>query len=199
MEQVLGLVSFDSRQYLDTGVTCGLGVDGPVVAYGHDLWAAMRAFLTAQRMGDQHRRLTADAKARWTGDEMLYGSAELALELATIGGARALMMDDHIGSLEEGKDADLMLIDRRGETQLSPPAALLPNLILGNGPSPDSIRRVMVKGKTIIQDGEHVSVDRRKAVQRSDELQQVLLDECDAHRFVRMRSRFSWVDGNDAS
>ncbi|MBT77601.1 MAG: hypothetical protein CL798_05385 [Chromatiales bacterium] len=184
---------------MDTGVTCGLGVDGPVVAYGHDLWAAMRAFLTAQRMGDQHRRLTADAKARWTGDEMLYGSAELALELATIGGARALMMDDHIGSLEEGKDADLMLIDRRGETQLSPPAALLPNLILGNGPSPDSIRRVMVKGKTIIQDGEHVSVDRRKAVQRSDELQQVLLDECDAHRFVRMRSRFSWVDGNDAS
>ena len=197
MEQVLGLVNFDSRQYLDKGVTCGLGLDGPVVAYGHDLWAAMRAFLTAQRMGDQHRRLTADAQARWTGDEMLYGSAELALELATIGGARALMMDDRIGSLEEGKDADLVLIDRSGETQLSPPAALLPNLVLGNGPSPDSIRRVMVKGRTVVEDGEHISVDRRAAVQRSDALQQTLLDECDAHRFVRMRSRFTWVNGGD--
>ncbi len=196
MEQVLGLVTFDSRQYLDTGVTCGLGIDGPVVAYGHDLWAAMRAFLTAQRMGDQHRRLTADAKARWTGDEMLYGSAEQALELATIGGARALMMDDHIGSLETGKDADLVLIDRRGETQLSPPAALLPNLVLGNGPSPDAIERVMVKGQTVVQNGEHVSVDRREAVRRSDALQRTLLDECDAHRFVRMRSRFTWVDGD---
>ena len=64
MEQVLGLVTFNARQYLDAGATCGLGVDGPVVAYGHDLWAAMRAFLTAQRMGDQHRRLTSDTKAR---------------------------------------------------------------------------------------------------------------------------------------
>ena len=199
MEQVLGLVTFNARQYLDAGATCGLGVDGPVVAYGHDLWAAMRAFLTAQRMGDQHRRLTSDTRARWTGDEILYGSAEQALELATIGGARALMMDEYIGSLEQGKDADLLVIDRRGETQLSPPAALIPNLVLGNGPSPDSIRRVMVKGQTVVQDGEHVSVDRHQAVQRSDALQQVLLDECDANRFVRMRSRFNWVGADAAS
>ena len=90
------------------------------------------------------------------------------------------MMDDYIGSLEPGKDADVLLIDRRGETQLSPPAAMIPNLVLGNGPSPDSIARVMVRGRTIVQDGEHVSVDRRQAVQRLDDLQQVLLDECDA-------------------
>ena len=109
------------------------------------------------------------------------------------------MMDDYIGSLEQGKDADLLLIDRRGETQLSPPAALIPNLVLGNGPSPESIRRVMVKGQTVVQDGEHVSVDRHQAVQRSDALQQVLLDECDANRFVRMRSRFNWVGADAAS
>ncbi len=194
MEQVLGLVDFDARQYLDTGVTCGLGLDGPVVAYGHDLWTAMRGFLTAQRLGDQHRRLSADKQARWTGDEMLYGSGELALELATIGGAKALMMDDRIGSLEAGKDADVVLIDRRGETHLSPPAALIPNLVLGNGPSSDSVSRVMVRGQTIVADGEHVSVDRRAAVKQSDALQQALLDECDTHRFVRMRSRFKWIN-----
>jgi len=194
MEQVLGLVDFDARQYLDTGVTCGLGLDGPVVAYGHDLWTAMRGFLTAQRLGDQHRRLRADKQARWTGDEMLYGSGELALELATIGGAKALMMEDRIGSLEVGKDAEVMLIDRRSETHLSPPAALIANLVLGNGPSPDSVSRVMVKGQTIVADGEHVRVDRREAVKRSDALQQTLLDECDTHRFVRMRSRFNWIN-----
>ena len=56
----------------------------------------------------------------------------------------------------------------------------------------------MVKGRTVVQDGEHVSVDRREAVRRSDALQRTLLDECDAHRFVRMRSRFNWVNGDNS-
>jgi 5-methylthioadenosine/S-adenosylhomocysteine deaminase len=193
MEQVLGLVNFDGRQYIDQGVICGIGLDGPVVAYGHDLWTALRGFLVAQRMGDEHRKQLAQDKAQWTGDEMLYGNGELALELATIGGARALMMDERIGSLEPGKDADVLLIDRSGETQLSPPAALIPNLVYGNGPSPDAVARVLVRGRTVVANGEHVSIDRREAVRQSDQLQETLLDEVDARRFVRMRSRFSWI------
>lgn len=193
MEQVLGLVSFDARNFLDRGVTCGLGLDGPVVAYGHDLWTALRSFLTAQRLGDEHRRRSADSDTSWTGDEVLWGSAEQALELATIGSAKALMMDDRIGSLEPGKEADLVVIDPSGETQLSPPAALIPNLVYGNGPSPDAIRRVMIHGENVVENGEHVSVDRREAVRRSNELQEVLLDEVDARKFVRMRTRYKWL------
>ncbi len=193
MEQVLGLVSFDAREFLDNDVTCGLGLDGPVVAYGHDLWVALRSFLTAQRLGDEHRRRSSNADISWTGDEVLYGSAEQALELATIGGAKALMMDHRIGSLEAGKDADVLVIDRSGETHLSPPAALVPNLVYGNGPSPDAVHRVMIGGRTVVENGEHVSIDRRQAVCRSDLLQDKLLDEVDARRFVRMRSRYSWL------
>ncbi len=198
MEQVLGLVSFDARNFLERGVTCGLGLDGPVVAYGHDLWTAMRSFLTGQRLGDEYRRRSGDKQSEWTGEEILYGSAEQALELATIGGAKALMMDDHIGSLEPGKDADVLVIDRRGETQLSPPAALLSNLVYGNGPSPQSIRRVLVKGKTIVVNGEHVSVDRFEAIRKLDELQETLLEEVNARRFVRIRSRFNWISDSEA-
>ena len=145
-------------------------------------------------MGDQHRRQMDDTGAQWTGYEMLFGSAELALELATIGGARALNMDDKIGSLETGKDADIVLIDRRGETQMSPPAALVPNLIYGNGPSTDAVARVLVRGRTVVKNGEHVSIDRRDAVRKSDALQDILLDEVDARKFVRMRSPYTWVD-----
>lgn len=192
MEQVLGLVSFDARAFLDNGVTCGIGLDGPVVAYGHDLWTAMRSFITAQRLGDEHRRRASKLDTSWTGDEVLYGSGEQALELATIGGAKAMMMDDRIGSLEAGKEGDVLVIDRRGETQMSPPAALIPNLVYGNGPSPDAVHRVLVAGKTVVRDGEHVTVDRREAVRRSDALQDVLLDEVDARRFVRIRSRYQW-------
>jgi hypothetical protein len=86
-----------------------------------------------------------------------------------------------------------VLIDRRGETQLSPPAALIANLVYGNGPSPDAVRRVLVGGRTVVRDGEHVVVDRREAVRASDALQETLLDEVGARRFVRMRTRFDWI------
>jgi 5-methylthioadenosine/S-adenosylhomocysteine deaminase len=193
MEQVLGLVSFDARNFIDNGVTCGIGLDGPVVAYGHDLWTAMRSFITAQRLGDEHRRRASKLDISWTGDEVLYGSAEQALEMATIGGAKALMMDERIGSLETGKEGDVLLIDRRGETQMSPAAALVPNLVYGNGPSPDAVRRVYIGGSAVVIDGEHCKVDRYEAVRKSDALQEVLLDEVDAHRFVRIRSRYKWI------
>ena len=193
MEQVLGLVSFDARQFLERDVACGLGLDGPVVAYGHDLWTAMRSFLTGQRLGDEYRRRSGDSTSKWTGEEVLWGSAEHALELATIGGAKALMMDDRIGSLEVGKDADVVIIDRRGETHLSPPAAIIPNLVYGNGPSPEAIAQVMVKGRSIVENGEHTNVDRREAVRNLDALQQTLIQEVEVERFVRMRSRYKWV------
>mgnify|MGYP003319692385 FL=1 len=194
MEQVLGLVSFDAKQFLESDVNCGLGLDGPVVAYGHDIWAAMRGFLTAQRMGDEYRRRTSETNSQWTGEEVLYGSAEQALELATIGGAKALMMDDQIGSLEQGKSADALLIDRRSETHLSPAGTLIANLVYGNGPSRESIRRVMVGGKTIAENGKHVGIDHRSVVENSDQLQQTLLDEVDARQFVNKRSRYKWIN-----
>ena len=194
MEQVLGLVDFDARNFLENNVICGIGLDGPVVAYGHDLWSALRSFLTAQRLGDQHRKEMMQKNDQWTGYETLFGTSELALELGTIGGAKALNMDDRIGSLEVGKEADIVVIDRRRETHLTPPTALVPNLILGNGPSSDAVARVLVKGKTVVENGEHIAIDRRGAIVQSDALAKTLIDEVGARKFVRMRSPFKWIE-----
>lgn len=195
MEMVLGLVTFDASQFLDRGVRCGIGLDGPVVAYGHNLWTAARSYLVAQRVADQHRLRLSGEPMTFTGEEVLSGSAEQALELTTIGGAEALGMQDRIGSLEVGKQADVVMIDRAGQTHLSPPAALLANLVLGNGPDPSAVTSVMVGGDVIVRNGDHVRVDAEEAVARSDELQDTLLDEVDARRFVRPRTRFDWIGG----
>jgi 5-methylthioadenosine/S-adenosylhomocysteine deaminase len=55
-------------------------------------------------------------------------TGEKALEMATIDGARALGMDDEIGSLEVGKKADLVLFDT--EAPHWQPRHLLPATIV---------------------------------------------------------------------
>ena len=194
MEQVLGLVNFNARPFLDSNITCGLGLDGAVVAYGHNMWTAMRGYLTAQRMGDQHRLMMSETDIKWTGEEVLYGSAEQALELATIDGAKALMMDDKIGSIETGKEADLVLIDRTEESHLTPMGSLIASLVYGNGPNQNAIEAVMVHGEVIVKRGQHQTLDHRKIVERSDQVQEILLDETNARQYLRKRSRFNWID-----
>lgn len=192
MELILGMVTFDSRQYLDAGVTVGIGLDGPVVSYGHNLWLGLRSYLMAQRIGDSARRLARGDKGSF-GEELLFGTAEDALELGTIGGARALGLGDRIGSLEAGKEADLLVIDLSGETTAAPDGALLANLVWSGGPAPDSIDRVVVRGRTVMRRGEPVGVDRREAVRRANEVQRELFDQTGCDRFLRRGSTWRWT------
>jgi cytosine/adenosine deaminase-related metal-dependent hydrolase len=191
MELILGLVTFDSRQYLDAGVTISIGLDGPVVSYGHNLWMGLRGYLMAQRIGDSARKLVGGDRGHF-GDELLFGNAETAIELGTIGGAKALGLDDRIGSIEVGKDADLLVIDIGGETTTAPDAALPANLVWSGGPAPDSIESVLVRGRTVMRRGEPVAVDRREAVRRSNEVQQRLLDSTNSRRFIRRDTTWRW-------
>ena len=78
------------------GINCALGSDGPAVDYSIDMVEQMRAccYLQATRYRD--------------GSTL---SAYDALEMATIDAARALGMNEEIGSIECGKQADLVLFD----------------------------------------------------------------------------------------
>ena len=82
--------------------------------------------------------------------------AHTALELATIAGAAAIGMDDRIGSLEPGKQADLVVHDTssigwtpRGETVL--------HLVWGTDGR--SVRDVAVAGRLVVRDGSCTTVD----------------------------------------
>ncbi|MEU9958272.1 amidohydrolase [Streptomyces sp. NPDC050982] len=83
---------------LDAGVTVGLGTDGAVSSNTLDV---LRALGTAALV---HKA---------AGDPTAVG-AEQAVRMATIEGARALGLDAHLGSLEAGKRADLIVLDLGG-------------------------------------------------------------------------------------
>ena len=78
------------------GISVGIGTDSPASAIDFDLWAEMRAALLTARV----REGRPDAL-----------TAEEVIELATLGGARVLGIDELVGSLTVGKRADLTAID----------------------------------------------------------------------------------------
>jgi cytosine/adenosine deaminase-related metal-dependent hydrolase len=81
-----------ARELLDAGVTVGLGSDSVASNNRMDILEEARlAVLFQNARGVRQDALTAGT----------------ALEMATIGGARALGWDDRVGSLEPGKEADL--------------------------------------------------------------------------------------------
>jgi 5-methylthioadenosine/S-adenosylhomocysteine deaminase len=77
----------------------GLGTDGAASNNDVSMWEEMD---TAAKL---HKVASGDPKVV---------SAEQAFAMATIGGARALHMEDMIGSLEVGKRADIAIVDFSG-------------------------------------------------------------------------------------
>jgi 5-methylthioadenosine/S-adenosylhomocysteine deaminase len=91
------------------------------------------------------------------------------LRMATIDSARAIGLGDQIGSLEVGKQADLILIDLR-EPSLSPlldsPVRnIVPNLVYNARGT--EVKTVMVAGRTVMRDGEVLTMDERAVLEEA--------------------------------
>jgi 5-methylthioadenosine/S-adenosylhomocysteine deaminase len=83
-------------------------------------------------------------------------SPETGLEMATINGAKAALQSDRIGSIEVGKDADIVLFDtQRPEWQ--PLINPLSNLVYSA--TGDSVRDVFVAGEQVVAGGRLTKID----------------------------------------
>jgi len=115
------------------GVAVGLGTDGAASNNDLDMFEAMRqaAFL--------HKLKDGDPRAV---------SASVALEMGTIGGARALGMEKEIGSLEAGKRADLLVVSMSSarQTPMYDPVSHLVYVTRG-----DDVRTTIVNGKVLMR------------------------------------------------
>lgn len=89
-------------------------------------------------------------------------SARAIVEMATLGGARALGWESEIGSLEAGKRADLIALDANA-IGWTPNAAQDIYTALVYSISGMHVRDVMVDGRTLLRNGEFLTVDYRAA------------------------------------
>jgi cytosine/adenosine deaminase-related metal-dependent hydrolase len=117
------------------GIRVGVGTDGVSSVPSHDYFEELRATI---------------GSARARGEDAGALSATEALELATLGGARALGLDSETGSLVPGKWADLAVVGLADSPFLpweDPVAAV----IFGGGP--ERILATLVGGETRYQRG----------------------------------------------
>jgi len=117
------------------GVALGLGTDGP--AGSNNNLDMIEEMASAARLQKITRK---DPKAL---------SARQALELATIGGARALDLDDRIGTLEVGKRADVIVINL--DTPSIVPVYSVESAIV-YAASGDDVVATVVDGKVLMTD-----------------------------------------------
>ena len=117
------------------GLRVGLGTDGVSSVPSHDFFEELR---------------TAISLARARDEEAGALSAAAALELATLGGARALGLADEIGSLVPGKRADLAVVSLIGSPYVpwEDPAAAV---VFGGGP--ERITATLVDGEVRYERG----------------------------------------------
>ena len=84
---------------------------------------------------------------------------ETGLEMATINGAKAALMSDRVGSIEVGKEADIVLFDtNRPEWQ--PLINPVSNLVYSA--TGDSVRDVFVMGEQVVAGGHLTKIDEAK-------------------------------------
>ena len=132
-------------ELIEAGGTVGLGTDGPAAACFLDMFREVHLAATGHK----------EARLDW----MLISPYQ-ALELATVGSARAMLMEDEIGSLEAGKRADVILCDlMRPEMVPWHEDNLLANLVYSA--SGNIVHTVLVDGRVVVRAGEVLTMDEQ--------------------------------------
>lgn len=128
-------------ELMEAGATVALGSDATAPDRSGDMFRHM------QQAMHYHRRHFRDASVLPIGK---------ALAMCTIDAARALGMQDRIGSLEPGKLADIVTMDLR-RPHLYPPNMPLHRLVcFANG---NDVTNVMVGGEMVLEQGRAMRVD----------------------------------------
>ena len=137
------------KAYLAANVAVGLGTDGAASNNDLDMFEAMRAASFLQKVA--------------TGDPTAV-SARTAVQMATIGGARALGMEKQIGSLEPGKHADIIIVGMNAarQTPMYDPISHLVYVTRG-----DDVQTTIVNGKVLMRNRKVLTLDRAAVLRES--------------------------------
>lgn len=143
-------------QMMARGICVGLGTDG-AASCTYDLFEVARTAAFLQKVANL------DAESL---------TAEQALEMATINGAKVLGLDDQVGSLEIGKRADLIIVDFQ-QPHLLKTARIVPKLVYSARGS--DVITTVIDGQVVMEDRRVLTLDEDRVLQRATEMYQDLV------------------------
>lgn len=152
----LGMGVAPINEFIRAGLRMGLGTDSPAATDSTDMLTEMRIGMLVQRAVNVGEFL----------------DSATMLEMATIGGARALKLDDKIGSLDIGKYADIIAVDLSSshQTPTTDPVSAVVNTCSGA-----DILMTMVNGVSLYEKSKwNVGVEVAKSIARVIEIRSKL-------------------------
>jgi len=138
---------------IDNGINVTLGTDGPISGNDIDMFLAMRLAATIHKAAN---------------DDPSAISSHQALHMATLNGARALSAEDRIGSIEEGKRADFILLDITGPHAM-PMFDPVSHLVFSA--SKNDVSDVFISGRHVVANRKLLTLDMADISQRVTRLQ----------------------------
>jgi 5-methylthioadenosine/S-adenosylhomocysteine deaminase len=109
--------------------------------------------------------LTAALLAKHASEDPTAAPAPKVLEMATLGGARALGMEDRLGSLEPGKRADLVVVDV-GAARMHPMFDAVSHLVYATKGS--DVRHSVIEGRVVMRDRKLTTLDEARVLAEAD-------------------------------
>ena len=146
----LGMGIAPAWEMMERGVNIGLGTDGPACNNTFDMFETMKFAALIQ-------------KARLKNAKIM--PMKKVLEMATVNGAKALQLEDRIGSIEVGKKADIILVNLGG-VHLRPNHDIYANLIYAvKGFDVDT---TIVNGRILMENKEVKILDEDKVIEEAE-------------------------------
>lgn len=147
------------KELLAAGVPVGLGTDGPSSGNTLDLFTQFKLFANFHKVTNQ--------------DRSIFPAKEI-VKLGTIQGAKVLHEEKHIGSLEVGKKADLVLIETES-ANMFPIFDAYSALVYSANAS--NVQQVFVNGKCVVKDKQLVHANLREIREALNEAMSIFKEE----------------------
>jgi 5-methylthioadenosine/S-adenosylhomocysteine deaminase len=138
------------KEMLERGISVSLGADGAPCNNRLDMFTEMRTAALLQKV--------------LHGADVL--TAQRTLRLATIDGARALGLEQEIGSLEAGKRADVIIVNLDCLHSTPRPVDVVSAVVYSAQAS--DVRSVVIDGRLVMHDRELLTMDERAVIEEAN-------------------------------